>query len=165
MKNKTISIKTCKQYDAKFILEIYNSAIKRKYFNRTKSVKLEEHLKWFNTKLKEKITKIYIGFLNKKRIGYTRFDQVNKHCYELSIGISPKYYDKGFGSKMITKSIKKFINLRKIKKLSSVVKKKNPRSHKFFLKNGFKLTKFNNKKHSTINKFNFKTLNYYEKKI
>jgi L-amino acid N-acyltransferase YncA len=165
MKNKIISIKTCKHNDAKFILSVYNSAIKRKYFSRTRSVKLKDHLKWLDTKLKEKITRIYIGFLNKKRIGYTRFDQVKRHCYEVSIGISPKYYDKGFGSIMIKKAMKKFINLSKLKKISSVVKKNNFRSHKFFLKNGFKLIKFNKMKHFTINKFDLKQLNYYEKKI
>ena len=66
---------------------------------------------------------------------------------------------------MLKKAIKKIINIHNPKKIISVVKKINLRSHVFFLKNKFKLIKFNKKKHFTLNKFYIKKLNYYEFKV
>ena len=59
-------------------------------------------------------------------------------------------------------SLKKFNQLKKPKKIISVVKKFNKRSQKCFLKNNFILTKFDKNKLTTINKLNKKKENYFE---
>jgi RimJ/RimL family protein N-acetyltransferase len=165
MINQKISIKNCNLADAKLLLNIHNSAVKKGYFTQTKIIRIKEQIKWVNFILKDGSTKIFIGLFNKKKFGYTRFKKINKYCFEVYIGILPKYYDKGLGSLMLRKAIKKIINIHNPKKIISVVKKINLRSHVFFLKNKFRLIKFNKKKHFTLNKFYIKKLNYYEFKV
>ena len=113
-----ISLKTCKFKDAKFLMDVYNSAVEGGFYNSTKMVVLKDHNKWLKSKLKSKSSKIYIGYKNKKKFRYVRCDKV----------------------------------------------KNNIRSQRCFLRNNFKLVKFNKKKHVGINKINTKKENYYEYK-
>ena len=159
-----ISLKTCKFKDAKFLMNVYNSAVKGGFYNSTKMVVLKDHNKWLKLKLKSKSSKIYIGYKNKKKFGYVRFDKVKNNIFEVSIGNDTKFYGKKLGTAMLRISIKKFINRYKPKKITSTVKKSNIRSQRCFLINNFKLVKFNKKKHVGINKINTKKGNYYEYK-
>ena len=159
-----ISIKTCKFRDAKFLLNTYNFAVKNDFFSSRKKVALLDHNKWLKSKLKNKSSKIYIGYKNKKRFGYVRFESTEKKVYQVSICNAPKFYGMGLGNKMLSLGIKKFTKLKKPKKIVCIVKKNNKRSEKCFLKKGFIKTIFNKKKHSAINKINTKKENYYEYK-
>ena len=77
----------------------------------------------------------------KYRIGYIRYDYINKNYLSVSIAIKEKYKRKGFGKQMLAKTLnkKKISNFNVI----AVIKNKNLTSKKFFLDSGFKFFKKN----------------------
>ena len=46
MINQKISIKNCNLADAKLLLNIHNSAVKKGYFTQTKIIRIKEQIKW-----------------------------------------------------------------------------------------------------------------------
>ena len=159
---KNISVKICKLKDASFLLEVYNSGIAGGFFKSNKTVKFKDHILWLKKKLNNSPSKIYIGYKDKIKFGYTRFDKIKKNIFEASIGNHRKYYGKGLGTKMLCLAIEKFTKYDKPKKITSIVKRSNIRSQKCFLKNNFKRIKFDKIKHKTLKKINTKKEYYYE---
>ena len=159
---KNVSVKICKLKDARFLLEVYNSGITGGFFKSNKTIKFKDHILWLKKKLNNSSSKIYIGYKNKIKFGYARFDKIKINIFEVSICNHHKYYGKGLGTKMLRLAIKKFIKYNKAKKIISVVKRSNFLSQKCFLKNNFKKIKFDRIKHRTHNKINTKKEYYYE---
>ena len=99
-------------------------------------VSLAEHERWFNERLDDKNTHIWI-IENKSGIplGQIRFQKKNTKYYDIDIYIIQSERKKGLASKALNKAmqISKPIFLR------ALVKKNNIRSYDFFLKNGFSL--------------------------
>ena len=81
---------------------------------------------------------IFIGEFDGEIIGYVRFDNIYFNQCEISIGLKNRFIKKGFGSKLLKRSISKLKNIINIKSIKSRVKKKNIRSIDFFIKNNFK---------------------------
>ena len=84
--------------------------------------------------------KLYLGSLQDK-VGYVRYDFINKKNLSVSIAIKNKYKRKGFGKQILIKTLKK----KKLTKFNiiAVIKKENQISKKFFLDSGFKFFKKN----------------------
>ena len=161
---KKISANLAKIEDAKLLLKIHNTSVKRGYFNSNNLIVYKDHIEWFKKKLKSN-SKIYIGKNSiKKKFGYVRFDEVKSNIFEVSLGNLPSFYGKGLGSLMLEKSIKKFKKKYKPNKIISAVKKFNVRSAECFLKNKFVKVKFDKKRHLTINKIDPKKEYYFELK-
>ena len=161
---KNISVSLAKNLDAKLLLRIHNSGIKRGFFNSKKLIPYKDHILWFKKKLKSN-SKIYVGKAsNKKKFGYVRFDEISRNIFEVSIAILPSFYGKGLGSLLLQKSINKFKTNYKSKNITSIVKKKNIRSLKCFLKNAFVKVKFNKNKHVSLYKLDQKKEFYLEYK-
>ena len=161
---KIISANLAKIEDAKLLLKIHNTNVKRGYFNSNNLIIYKNHIEWFKKKLKSN-SKIYIGKNSiKKKFGYVRFDEVKGNIFEVSLGNLPSFYGKGLGTLMLAKSIKKFKKKYKPKKIISAVKKFNIRSAKCFLKNKFVKVKFDKKRHFTMNKIDPKKEYYLELK-
>lgn len=124
--------------DLQFILKLHNENVSKNNFFSKKMVNLNDHKIWFKKKIQEK--KLFI-FILKDKIGYVRYDQVDKNLLSVSIAIKEKYKRKGFGKKMISKTLK----LQKISRFKIIanIKKNNLVSKKFFLDTGFKYLKKN----------------------
>ena len=164
IKYKNISVSLAKNVDAKLLLRIHNAGIKRGFFNSKKLISYKEHISWFKKKLKSN-SKIYVGKdSNKKKFGYVRFDEVSRNIFEVSIANLPSFYGKGLGSLLLQKCVNKFKTNYKSKNITSIVKKKNIRSVKCFLKNRFVKVKFIKKKHISLYKFDQKKEYYLEYK-
>jgi len=124
--------------DLRFILKLDNSNVSKNYFFSKRQVNLYEHKIWFDKQVNKKMLFI---FSLKNRIGYVRYDQIKKNFLSVSIAIKDKYKRKGFGKKMLYKSLKR----KKISRFNiiAVIKKQNLISKKFFLNYGFKYFKKN----------------------
>ena len=160
-----ITIRKAKLTDSEFLLEIHNEAVKRKFINSIKINKKNLNIwnKWFKKKLKSKRFIIFIGKTRfQKEFGYVSFDEIIKSVFEVRIGNLPRFYGKGLGTLMLSKSLQKFFRLFKPKKIISIVKKNNIRSSKCFIKNGFKKKKINSKKHFILKKIDLKKDEYFE---
>lgn len=136
--NPKLKMRYANNTDLHFILRLHNSNVSRNYFFSKKEVNLDEHKIWFDNQINKKMLFI---FSLKNRIGYVRYDQIKKNFLSVSIAIKDKHKRKGFGKKMLHKSL----NRKKISKFNiiAVIKKKNLVSKKFFLNYGFKYFKKN----------------------
>lgn len=134
---KKITIQKCKLDDSDMILKIFNESVRKGYTGTRMKIKSFSHEKWLKEKLLSKKDVIFIAKLNNILISYVRFDNIYLGNCNISIAIKNQFINKGYGSKILKKSIAKLIKLKKIKTIMSKVKKKNVNSIKFFLKNNF----------------------------
>ena len=125
-------IEKAKSKDSYFLYKIRNADDIRKLSSNTSKIKLQDHHKWFNKKLKLKGNFFYILKINAKKIGYIRLENKFKKYY-ISIALLRKYRSKGIGSKFLNIIDKKFEN----KTIISEIVKKNLSSFYFFKKNGY----------------------------
>ena len=90
-------IKIAKLSDARFIYNLRNDNISRKYSINRKKIKYGDHLIWLKNKLKKKGDKVFIIYNGniKKTIGYVRFDKFDFYL-RVSIAIQKKFRGKGF---------------------------------------------------------------------
>ena len=124
--------------DLHFTLRLYNQNVLEKKTFSKKKVNLIDHKIWFVNKINEKL--LYICSF-KDKIGYVRYDYINKNTLSVSIAIKEKYKRKGFGKQMLVKTLKKK-NISNFN-IIAIIKKQNIISKKFFLDSGFKFFKKN----------------------
>ena len=163
---KEVTVRHCNndKADSSLLLKIHNSSVEAGYFNAKIKVSKKDHEVWFQDKITNANTFIYIGQVKDQSFGYVRFDLVSKKHFEISIGNLPSKYGKGLGSLMLIESIKKFKKTIKPLLVSAVVKKFNERSLRCFLKSKFQIIDFKENKHLTINNFSKKKDYYLELK-
>lgn len=131
-------IRLANKNDLFFILKLHNQNVLDKNFFSKKKINLKDHKIWFDRKIKEKM--LFICSF-KEKIGYIRYDKIDKKNLSVSIAVKKKFKRKGFGELMLNKTLKK-------KAISSfnimaVIKKKNIVSKKFFMNLGFKFYRNN----------------------
>lgn len=138
-------IRRAKLSDAKFIYSVVNISRKKGYFTNTKILDYKDHIAWFKNKLDLKKDIIYLAYHNKNNLGYLRFDFISKKTFEISLALLPKYFAKNFGSKLLIYSLSRLKKNFNTLKIFAKVKKNNERSQIFFIKSGFKKTRYSKK--------------------
>ena len=136
--NYKLKIRYANIEDLHFTLRLHNqNVLKEKFFSKEK-VSLKEHKIWLQDRIKEKMLFICSS---KDKIGYVRYDYINKQNLSVSIAIREKYKRKGFGKQMLIKTMRR----KKLSKFNiiAVIKEQNIISKKFFLDSGFKFFKTN----------------------
>ena len=71
--------------------------------------------------------------MNKVKVGYIRYENINKNIFEVSLAMKQDYTGLGLGKKMLNKSLKKFLIKKKFTIISKV-KKSNKKSISCFTK-------------------------------
>ncbi|MCR8744767.1 GNAT family N-acetyltransferase [Romboutsia lituseburensis] len=105
--------------------------VRKNSFNKEK-IDLEIHKMWFNNKLKDKNTKIYIIINDEIEVGVIRLSKENNE-YLISYSVDSNYRGRGIG----TKAILYLNDIMKGKKLVGLVKHENIISSKVFEKAGY----------------------------
>ena len=135
-----IKIKKASLNDASFFYELRNEKSARKNFFNTKNIKFTNHLRWYQKKLKKKNIIFLVALINNsQKIGTVRYE-ANKIFTNISIIISKKFRNLGFGSKVIKES-EKFLKKKAI--IISTIKDNNKESIKIFERNNYKVIKNN----------------------
>ena len=129
-----LSIRLAKINDVRFIFNLHTQNVLKKNFFSKKVTSFNDHKLWFKNKIKEKMLFICTY---KSKVGYIRYDKLNKNSLTVSIAIKDKFKKKGFGRIMLKKTLRKKKMIKK--KIYAKVKYNNLSSKKFFLNNGFKL--------------------------
>lgn len=138
---KKTLLKTANINHSKFLFLLYNYSIDNGFSISRKKINYKHHVQWLKDKLNDSDTKIYIGYIGIKKIGYVRFEKIKKNKYVVSIANHPNFIGKGLGSKLLKLSINKFSRNKKLIYIYALVKKNNLPSKKTFIKNNFKLKK------------------------
>lgn len=109
----------------------------RKNFFDQKPISWEEHRKWFDSRIKDNKTKIYIASIEKEKIGVIRFE-VDTYIVKVSVNLNPSFFGKRLGREIIRLGTEIFFNeTRTIKPVIAKIKKDNIASQKAFAKAGY----------------------------
>ena len=85
------NIKIANSSDIKFLFNLYNKGISGGFFKRKKEISYDQHKSWFSKALNSNNLKNYILFYKSNKIGYIRFQLINKRSVTVSIIIMKKY--------------------------------------------------------------------------
>ena len=135
------NIKIANSSDIKFLFNLYNKGISGGFFKKKKEISYDQHKSWFSKALNSNNLKNYILFYKSNKIGYIRFQLINKRSVTVSIIIMKKYRKLGLGSYYLGRAFKKAKKLN-IKKIYAEVLQDNNRSRLFFENNNFKRIKY-----------------------
>lgn len=136
--NDNINLRKVKPEDVDLLFKWANDEVVRKNsFNQNK-ITYEEHQSWFEEKLNNKKSCIYILLKNKNPIGQIRVD-IDKGVGEIDYSIIKNERGNGYGTLLLELLIDKVEqNDLEIKKIIGEVKKTNKASEMSFLKADFK---------------------------
>jgi len=133
-----LSIRKANKKDSKFLLNLRNDSDAINNSLTTRAVSESDHNAWYDKKLKDKNSKIFIFENNSKdKIGFTRFD-LNRSITSanISIAIKKEFRGKKYSKKMINQGIKEISKIQPVVFLATV-KKNNEASLKTFISCGF----------------------------
>ena len=123
------------------MMEVYewrNDLLSRSMFFNNSEVKLDEHKAWFKSYLKNPKKVIYIGILEKQKVGLTRFDFSKKNnTAEVSINLNPIMRNKRLSLSLLSSSVSIYLKNKNVD-LRARVKNQNLPSLIIFKKAGFK---------------------------
>ena len=123
------------------MMEVYewrNDLLSRSMFFNNSEVKLDEHKAWFKSYLKNPKKVIYIGILEKQKVGVTRFDFSKKNnTAEVSINLNPIMRNKRLSLSLLSSSVSIYLKNKNVD-LRARVKNQNLPSLIIFKKAGFK---------------------------
>ena len=95
-----IKLNKFKKQDINFLFKLRNKREVRKYSLNRKIISKKEHKKWFDQKLKDKKSKIFIIIIKKHKVGYIRLDK--KEYWLVSISILKNFRNKTIGKKALS---------------------------------------------------------------
>ena len=135
--NLNIDLRLAELKDKKILFEWFNNLDSLLFKIKTnKRISFTEHEKWFESKLTEKNTYIWlIEYNHTIPIGQIRFEHSKLNFYDVDIYIIEDYRQLGAASQ----ALKIAENFFKLRPLRAIVKKNNSLSRLFFLKNNFSL--------------------------
>ncbi len=135
-----VVIVNAKDVHSEMLWEWRNDPMTRQMSNNTEKISWEDHSCWYEKVLLDNSRKLYLGEERGIPIGVIRFDKCDneEYSYEVSINISPGSRGKGFGKKIITNGISRFLKeVENCKFIRAEVKKQNESSNKLFKSCGF----------------------------
>jgi hypothetical protein len=140
-----INIRKIIKKDVKKIFNLRNDKLTRKFSKNHEKIALSEHKEWFKNAIKSKEDFFYVVLLNKRVVGYIRYEKYNLF-YKISIALNKNIRKKNH-SKTIIDLSEKQIN----KNIVSIaeVKSNNKNAIKTFIKSRYKIIN-NSKKFITF---------------
>ena len=104
-----IKIRNAVLSDIKNIYELSNSEYVRKMSKNKKNFTYEEHIKWFNNKLNDKNSRIYVVLMNDVFSGQVKFDiKEDTNIAFVGISLMPNLKGKGFSELILNMAIQEF---------------------------------------------------------
>ena len=127
--------------DIQDIMDIYkwrNDPLSLSMSVNSSIISIGEHQKWFESILIDPNRKIYIGIVEGKKVGVTKFevDGNDNNEAKVSINLNPTMRGKKFSFDLLSRSVDIYLKQKKVK-LNAIVKNKNLASIKIFKKCGF----------------------------
>jgi len=125
-----------KKIDLGFLFFCVNHQTSIRSRFKSKEIKITEHFNWFYKTLKNKNIEFFMILINKIPVGFLRYD-IKKNVALIDIYIDSNFRNYKIGSEILSKTMEKIKNERKIKKFVAKIKKNNFVSINFFKKNFF----------------------------
>ena len=122
--------------DRDVILKWRNNSFSRKFSFNNKLISKKEHDLWFKSCLKNKNNFYFISYMNKKKIGFVKYEINKKNKYFVSINLNPTFRGKGLASKILISTLQ-LKKTKDIKEVFAKIKKNNFSSLKSFKDAGY----------------------------
>lgn len=127
--------------DLIFLFDLRNEKSVRGASFNIEPISLETHSKWFQNKLKDKDTQIFIIEVESRPMAMVRFDLTSDSEAEANVAVSEKFQGKGYGSEILRQSSVKFQEIfPKVNLIRAFIKPGNQASVRSFAKAGYQLT-------------------------
>lgn len=141
-KKYKINLRKVKAEDMKEVFDLSNQDYVRRYSINKDKIEWPEHVKWFNSVLKDKNTVFYVVTdKNESFLGQIRY-KITQNSATVSISLSEKLKGKGLSKEILNKSIKKiFEEEQSVKDIIAFVSEDNIASKKIFEGLNFKRLK------------------------
>jgi RimJ/RimL family protein N-acetyltransferase len=133
IKKNELFLKEAISEDAELLFDWANEISVRNNSIDQNPIIWENHLKWFNEKITNTNTKIFILTNSLEKLGQIRIDLIDSHWF-IDYSISKQYRGNGLGKDIIRLVLNKF----KTYKFKATVKKQNIASLTIFIHLGFK---------------------------
>lgn len=138
----SISIRKVIESDCELIWEWANNPAVRSSAFSSDFIPIEEHEKWFYSKVKNQECFLFIGCNgNNQPIGQIRFDMVRTGEVEVDVSIDKAWRGKGYGVQLIKQGILELLKRSNANIVHSHVKSNNHTSQSVFLQAGFLFNK------------------------
>jgi UDP-2,4-diacetamido-2,4,6-trideoxy-beta-L-altropyranose hydrolase len=132
---KGFSLKPATMEHLQFLFELRNDESTRKMFRNQDPVKLEDHKQWLEKKLKDRSSRLYVGYSDSLPCGQFRVDA----DHQTSVSIDPAFRGKGLGEKLISEGTKMFfLENPNVQFLKADIKNENIGSVKSFKAAGYR---------------------------
>lgn len=146
--NSQTKIRFLSESDCEDLYNWRNDKVTRKYSINKNIINKKKHLSWYSSFIAHNRKNTYILLKNKTKIGLCSIREGDKNFkkkyFVKSYLINPKFRNQGFGSIVLHKSIKKFLQKKK-QNIYAIVHINNNPSLITFLKNDFYFDKVINK--------------------
>jgi UDP-2,4-diacetamido-2,4,6-trideoxy-beta-L-altropyranose hydrolase len=133
---RSVSIRKAKKSDVMTYFNWVNEPEVRKNSINTKPVMMEQHSVWFQKKLKDKESSLFIFEHKGKPLGQVRFDRILAKA-EIDYSIDKRYRGKGYGQIILNKAISSYLEENKGIEILAKVKTGNVPSNNVFISLGF----------------------------
>ncbi len=131
-------IEACKN-DIHNVFNLSNDPIVRKNSLNSKIIDWNDHIIWFENKLKKSDSVLYVVKTEKNDfVGNVKFEKKD-NSFVIGIQIKAEFRGKGLGSVIIQQATQKFITENKINEVIAYIKVENIASYKIFLKSNYVL--------------------------
>lgn len=100
MQDKLAYLRNATEKDVDLLYEWANDIAVRANAFSTEPIPYTEHIRWFETKLQDKDTKIYIYMYEEQAIGQIRIDIVGEKA-KIDYSIDARYRQQGHGKRML----------------------------------------------------------------
>jgi len=140
LRQKIFIIKLATENDIKDVFDLSNDPIVRNNSFNSEIILFENHVKWFNNKLKDRNTVFYIiRNINQEFVSQIRLEKENENNWIISISIVEKFRGKGLVKIILKETINKFLANSHAENIYAFIKKSNTTSLISFQKAGFSI--------------------------
>jgi RimJ/RimL family protein N-acetyltransferase len=122
--------------DKQLLFKWANEEGTRKNALNPKEILWEEHVTWFDAKIKSENTLLYIFEFENIPVGQIRYDRKENNIWDMDYSIAKEFRGKGYGKKMVMLSLKKVPGI-----IRAIVKTENFPSKKVLEQIGFQMEK------------------------
>ena len=123
--------------DAKLLFDWANDVEVRQMALNQREISWEQHIDWFQRKLNDSRTFIYIAYDQAEPVGQIRFDLDEFGDAEVDVHIRPGSRARGFGTLLIKLGVNKMRAKIELNEIHAHIKQHNVKSIKAFEKAGF----------------------------
>lgn len=133
-----MKLRNAQSADAAMLFDWANDPDVRRMAFGSDTIDWHSHMAWFESRLRDPGSRIYVAEVDDDPVGQIRFDVMNQSAVEVDIHMRPGFKGKNLGTEIIIRGVARVFSELPIKTVHAVIKEENKRSLRAFEKAGFR---------------------------